>query len=135
VLKHEASLTLGGAKPGPAAATPRKAAKLAPAELPAPAPAPISENERTKEREAVAKLLRSPFAFDSFMSFFLFVIRALQSLSPGGSSTILSGLWQAPPQISAARLQRGALQRHLGQSNAIMTRNFKAINRKIELRA
>ena len=135
VLKHEASLTLGGAKPGPAAAAPRKAAKPAPAE--SPAPAPIAENERTKEREAVAKLLRSPFAFDSFMSFFLFVIglcgACIAALDGYKLDDPFPGYGKRHRKYAAARLHSaGALQRILGQSNAIMTGNFQAINRKIE---
>ena len=135
VLKHEASLPLGGAKPGPAAATQRKAAKPAPAD--APAPAPITENERTKEREAVAKLLGSPFAFDSFMSFFLFVIglcgAAIAALDGYKLDDPFPGYGKRHRKYAAARLHgAGALQRILGQSNAIMTGNFQAINRKIE---
>ena len=137
VLKHEASLTLGGAKPGPAAATPRKAAKPAPAESVAPAPAPIAENGRTKEREAVAKLLRSPFTFDSFMSFFLFVIglcgACIAALDGYKLDDPFPGYGKRHRKYAAARLNgAGALQRILGQSNAIMTGNFQAINRKIE---
>ena len=136
-LKHEASLTLGGAKPGSAAATPRKAAKPAPAESPAPVSAPIAENERTKEREAVAKLLRSPFAFDSFMSFFLFVIglcgACIAALDGYKLDDPFPGYGKRHRKYAAARLNSaGALQRILGQSNAIMTGNFQAINRKIE---
>ncbi len=138
VLKHEASLTLGGgAKPGPAAATPRKAAKPAPAESPAPVPAPIAENERNKEREAVAKLLRSPFAFDSFMSFFLFVIglcgACIAALDGYKLDDPFPGYGKRHRKYASARLRgAAALQRILGQSNAIMTGSFQAINRKIE---
>ncbi len=135
LLKHEASLTLGGAKPGPSAATPRRAAKPAPAE--SPAPAPIAENERSKEREAVGKLLRSPFAFDSFMSFFLLVIglcgAAIAALDGYKLDDPFPGYGKRHRKYAAARLHSaGALQRILGQSNGIMTGNFQAINRKIE---
>jgi hypothetical protein len=137
VLKHEASLTLGGTRTGPAAAMPRKAAKPAPAELPAPAPAPVAENGRTKEREAVAKLLGSPFAFDSFMSFFLLVIGLCGACIAAFDGYKLDdpfpGYGKRHRKYAAARLHSaGALQRILGQSNAIMTGNFQAINRKIE---
>jgi hypothetical protein len=137
VLKHEASLMLGGARAGPAAAMPRTAAKPAPAKSSAPAPAPVAENERTKEREAVAKLLGSPFAFDSFMSFFLFVIglcgACIAALDGYKLDDPFPGYGKRHRKYAAARLHSaGALQRILGQSNAIMTGNFQAINRKIE---
>lgn len=137
VLKHEASLSLGGAKPGTAAAMPRKAARSASAESPVPVPAPIAENERTKEREAIAKLLGSPFAFNSFMSFFLFVIglcgACIAALDGYKLDDPFPGYGKRHRKYAAARLHSaGALQRILGQSNAIMTGNFQAINRKIE---
>ncbi len=136
MLKHEASLVLGGGKTGPAAVAPRKAASAALAE-PASQPARIAGNERAKEREAVAKLLSAPFAFGSFMSFFLFVIglcgASIAALDGYKLDDPFPGYGKRHRKYAAARLRSaGALQRILGQSNAIMAGSFHAINRKIE---
>ncbi|MGO9484636.1 MAG: hypothetical protein ACLPX9_08640, partial [Rhodomicrobium sp.] len=119
--KHETSLALSGAKPVLAAAALRKAAKPAPAEPSPPPPAPVAENEKAKEREAIAQLYGAPFAFRSFMSFFLFVIGLC-----GASIAALDGYKLDDPypgygkrhrNYAAARVRSAeALRRILSQS-------------------
>ena len=136
--KQEAVLALGGAKPGSAAsAAPHKGAKAAAAEAPAPLPAQIAGDEKAKEREAIAKLTGNPFAFGSFMSFFLFVIglcgASIAAIDGYRLDDPFPGYGKRHRKYAAARLRgAGALQRILGQSNAIMTGSFQAMNRKIE---
>ena len=71
------------------------------------------------------------------MSFFLFVIglcgASIAALDGYKLDDPFPGYGKRHRKYAAARLHSaGALQRILGQSNAIMTGNFQAINRKIE---
>ncbi len=137
VLKQETVLVLGGAKLGPAASGPHKGAKAAPAEPSAPPPAQVAGDEKAKEREAIAKLAGNPFAFGSFMSFFLFVIglcgASIAALDGYKLDDPFPGYGKRHRRYAAARLRSAsALQRILGQSSAIVTGSFQAMNRKIE---
>ena len=138
-LKQEASLSLGAAKQVLSASSPRKGAKPASAEQSpsAPPPVQIADNAKTKEREAIAKLLGAPFAFGSFMSFFLFVIglcgASIAALDGYKLDDPFPGYGKRHRKYAAARIRSAeALRRILSQSNAIMTGNFQGINRKIE---
>jgi hypothetical protein len=136
-LKQDAVLTLGTTKPAPAASLGRKAAKPAPAEPPAPMPVQTVGNENVREREAIAKLAGNPFAFGSFMSYFLFVIglcgATIAALDGYKLDDPFPGYGKRHRKYAAARLRSAAaLQRILGQSNAIVTGSFQAMNRKIE---
>jgi hypothetical protein len=136
-FKQEAVLALSGGKTSLAAAGQRKAAKPALAEPPAPLPAQITRDEKAREREAIARLAGNPFAFGSFMSFFLFVIglcgASLAALDGYKLDDPFPGYGKRHRKYASARLRSAsALQRILGQSNAIMTGSFQAMNRKIE---
>lgn len=136
-LKQETVLALSGGKTSPAAAGRRKAAKLVPAGPSGPTPAQLASDARAKEREAIAKLAANPFAFGSFMSFFLFIIglcgASIAALDGYKLDDPFPGYGKRHRKYAAARLRSAAaLQRILGQSNAIMTGSFQTMNRKIE---
>ncbi len=114
----------------------RKAAKPAMAEPP-PRPAQALEKGKDREREAIAKLVASPFAFDSFLSFFLFVIglcgASIAALDGYKLDDPFPGYGKRHRKYAAAREKSTeALRRILSQSNGIMTGSFQAIGRKIE---
>lgn len=114
-----------------------KPAKAAPAETPAPPQAQSADRENAKEREAIARLFANPFAFGSFMSFFLFAIgicaASIAALDGYKFDDPLPGYGKRHRKYAAARAQSTqALRRILSQSNAIMTGSFQAIGRKIE---
>ncbi len=124
---------LGAPKP-PLAGKP---AKPAPASTSAPPQGQIAGKEKAKEREAIGKLFGSPFAFDGFMSFFLFVIglcgASIAALDGYKFDDPFPGYGKRHRKYAAARAKSTqALRRILGQSNAIMTGSFQAIGRKIE---
>lgn len=118
-------------------AAPHKAAKSAPAGTPPPREAPRADSEIEKEREAIARLIRTPFGFGSFMSFFLFVIglcgAAIAALDGYKLDDPFPGYGERHRKYAAARAaSTQALRRILSQSNAIVTGSFQAIGRKIE---
>ncbi|MGO9365922.1 MAG: hypothetical protein ACLP02_21145, partial [Rhodomicrobium sp.] len=107
------------------------------AETSAPPQGQIAAREKDKEREAIGKLFASPFAFDGFMSFFLFVIgicgASIAALDGYKLDDPFPGYGRRHRKYAAARAQTGqALRRILSQSNAIMTGSFQAISRKID---
>jgi hypothetical protein len=119
------------------AASAAKPAKAAPAETPAPPQTQAPDREKAKEREAIAKLFANPFAFDSFMSFFLFAIgicaASIAALDGYKFDDPFPGYGKRHRKYAASRVQSTqALRRILSQSNAIMTGTFQAIARKIE---
>jgi hypothetical protein len=131
-LKPEASGPLGGVRPGPAGKPPKPGAAGAAAPQPQ-----ASEKERAQEREAMGRLFASPFAFTSFMSFFLFVIglcgAAIAALDGYKLDDPFPGYGKRHRRYGEARTQTADALRHiLGQSNAIMTGSFQSIGRKIE---
>ncbi len=114
-----------------------KPAKPATAETSAAPQSQIADQEKAKEREAIGKLFGSPFAFDGFMSFFLFVIglcgASIAALDGYKFDDPFPGYGKRHRKYAAARAESGqALRRILSQSNAIMTGSFQAIGRKIE---
>jgi hypothetical protein len=133
-LKHEAGAPLSGAKPAPAG----KPMKPGSAGTPAPQPQPqTAEKERAQEREAIGRLFAAPFAFASFMSFFLFVIglcgAAIAAVDGYKLDDPFPGYGKRHRRYLAARAQSAeALRQILSQSNAIMTGSFQAIGRKLE---
>jgi hypothetical protein len=133
-LKHETSAPLGGAKAAPAG----KPAKPAAAGAVPPQPQPLfAEKERAQEREAIGRLFAAPFAFASFMSFFLFVIglcgAAIAALDGYKLDDPFPGYGKRHRRYSAARAQSAdTLRQILSQSNAIVTGSFQSIGRKIE---
>ncbi|MFZ0571395.1 MAG: hypothetical protein WAM63_13015 [Rhodomicrobium sp.] len=107
------------------------------AETSAPSPGQIAAREKDKELEAIGKLFASPFAFDGFMSFFLFAIgicgASIAALDGYKLDDPFPGYGRRHRKYAAARAQTGqALRRILSQSNAIMTGSFQAISRKID---
>ncbi len=128
-----ASAPLGGKKPPLAG----KAAKAATAETSAAPQGQIADSEKAKEREAIGKLFGSPFAFDGFMSFFLFAIglcgASIAAVDGYKFDDPFPGYGRRHRRYAAARAQSTqALRRILSQSNTIMTGSFQAIGRKIE---
>jgi len=124
----------GGAPKPPLAGKP---AKPAPADISAPPQGQSADKQKGKEREAIGKLFGSPFAFDGFMSFFLFVIglcgASIAALDGYKLDDPFPGYGKRHRKYTAARAKSTqALRRILGQSNAIMTGSFQAIGRKIE---
>jgi len=114
-----------------------KPAKPANAVTSAPPPGQMAVKEKAKEREAIGKLFGSPFAFDGFMSIFLFVIglcgASIAALDGYKFDDPLPGYGKRHRKYAAARAQSTeALRRILSQSNASMTGAFQAIGRKIE---
>jgi hypothetical protein len=138
VAKPETSLLLSGAKLASPAPALRKAAKPAPAPPPAALPQhPLPDNGKAKEREAIAKLFATPFAFGSFLSVFLFAIglcaAIIAALDGYKFDDPFPGYGRRHRKYADARLRSAdALKRILAQSNAIMTGSFQAVNRKIE---
>ncbi|MGO8953007.1 MAG: hypothetical protein ACLPWS_09590 [Rhodomicrobium sp.] len=136
--RRETASVLSGQKQTPLGTPVRKAPKPAVADPPpAPPQAQTAQMEKAKEREAIAKFLAAPFAFDSFMSFFLFVIglcgAAIAALDGYKLDDPFPGYGKRHRKFAAARKQSTeALRRILSQSNAIMTGSFEAIGRKIE---
>jgi hypothetical protein len=134
--KHETASALNGQNRAPSGASLRKAVKPAFAGPPLPQ-AQTAQMEKAKEREAIAKFLAAPFAFDSFMSFFLFVIglcgAAIAALDGYKLDDPFPGYGKRHRKFASARAgSTEALRRILSQSNAIMTGSFQAIGRKIE---
>ncbi len=136
-----AAVPSAGAKRATPAALSRKADKAKNAETPPQSNAqnatPFAERAKAVEREAIGKLFAAPFAFDSFMSFFLFVIglcgAAVAAIDGYKLDDPFPGYGRRHRHYAAARSQSAeALRRVLGQSNAIMTGSFQAIGRKIE---
>jgi len=135
--KHQTASALSGQKQAPSGAPLRKAQKPAFAD---PLPPPQAQNaqmEKAKEREAITKFLAAPLAFDSFMSFFLFVIglcgAAIAALDGYKLDDPFPGYGKRHRKFASARAgSTEALRRILSQSNAIMTGSFQAIGRKIE---
>ncbi|MGO9545992.1 MAG: hypothetical protein ACLPPF_14525 [Rhodomicrobium sp.] len=133
-----ASAVPGTRKPASEAAFPRKTPKPALAVLPPPPPPALTvDREKAKESDAIAKAVQNPFAFDSFMSVFLFVIglcgAAIAALDGYKFDDPFPGFGKRHRKYAAARVQSTeALRRILSQSNAIMTGSFQAIGRKIE---
>jgi hypothetical protein len=115
-----------------------KPAKSVAAGVPPLQPQPqAGEKERAQEREAIGRLFAAPFAFTSFMSFFLFVIglcgAAIAALDGYKLDDPFPGYGKRHRRYLEARAQSADALRHiLGQSNAIMTGSFQSIGRKIE---
>jgi hypothetical protein len=133
IAKHETNGLTGSAKPAPG--KPAKSGAAAPSPL-QPQPQ-AAEKERGQEREAIGRLFAAPFAFSSFMSFFLFVIglcgAAIAALDGYKLDDPFPGYGRRHRRYSAARAQSAeALRQILSQSNAIMTGSFQSVGRKIE---
>lgn len=135
--RHEATAVAGVQKPASVAAPMHKAPKPAAAETPPLQQPQAADKEKARELEAIAKALTNPFAFESFMSIFLFVIglcaAAIAALDGYKLDDPFPGYGKRHRQYSAARVQSSAmLRRILNQSNAIMTGSFQEIGRKLE---
>jgi hypothetical protein len=132
--KHETSGPPGVAKPGPAS----KPAKPGAAVAPPPQPQRQAAAEvKVLEQEAIGRLFAAPFAFGSFMSFFLFVIglcgAAIAALDGYKLDDPFPGYGKRHRRYVEARAQSADALRHiLSQSNAIMTGSFQSIGRKME---
>ncbi len=137
VAKHEPA-AVAKVQKGPLVVTPANlASKPALAGPPPPSLPQPADKERARELDAIAQALANPFAFQSFMSVFLFVIglcaAAIAALDGYKLDDPFPGYGKRHRQYAAARTESGEmLRRILSQSNAIMTGNFHEIGRKIE---
>jgi hypothetical protein len=132
--KRETSGPLAGAKLALAGKLAKSGVAAMPPSQPQP---PAAEKEKVLEREAVARLFAAPFAFESFMSFFLFVIglcgAAIAALDGYKLDDPFPGYGKRHRRYMEARAQTAeTLRQILSQSNAIMTGSFQSIARKIE---
>jgi hypothetical protein len=98
---------------------------------------PPAEKDDLKEQLALKNFAAAPFAFDSFLSFFLFVIGLCGAAIAAGDGYKLDdpfpGYGRRHRRYTEAQAETAeTLRRILVHSNAIMTGNFQWVSGKIE---